>query len=41
MKTIKIFALTLIMMSSALSAFAQKWGKTPEDSADCVTNTFL
>lgn len=29
------------MTMSVLTASAQKWGATPEDSVDCVTNTFL
>lgn len=42
MKKIKIFALTLVMMMPTFSALAQnKWGNTPEDSINCVTNTFL
>lgn len=41
MKRIKFLALTLIMMSASIPSFAQKWGKTPEDSVNCVTNTFL
>jgi len=41
MKTIKILTLGLVMTMSVLSASAQKWGNTPEDSVSCVTNTFL
>ncbi len=41
MKTLKILTLGLIMTMSVLSASAQKWGKTPEDSVNCATNTFL
>lgn len=42
MKKIKIVALTFAMMIPAFSALAQnKWGNTPDDSVNCVTNTFL
>lgn len=41
MKTIKFLTLGLVMTMSVLSASAQKWGNTPEDSVSCVTNTFL
>jgi len=41
MKNVKILAFTLFLTATSLSCFAQKWGKTPEDSVNCVTNTFL
>ncbi|MBO4308047.1 MAG: tetratricopeptide repeat protein [Bacteroidales bacterium] len=41
MKTIKIFALTVIMMMPAFSAFSQQYGKTPEDSVNCLISTSL
>lgn len=41
MKRFKVIALTLIMVLPALTASAQKYGKTPEDSVNCVTNIFL
>lgn len=41
MKRIKILAFTLFMTAATLPSFAQKWGNTPEDSVNCVTNTFL
>jgi tetratricopeptide (TPR) repeat protein len=41
MKTFKIATIGLLMTMSVLTASAQKWGATPEDSVDCVTNTFL
>ena len=41
MKTFKFLALGLIMAMTVLPAAAQKWGKTPEDSVNCATNTFL
>lgn len=41
MKRIKVIALALITMLPALTATAQKYGKTPEDSLNCVTNIFL
>ena len=40
MKTIKFLALAGIMIIS-LSASAQKYGKTPEDSVECITNISL
>lgn len=41
MKTFRFATLGLIMVMSVLSASAQKWGSSPEDSIDCLTNTFL
>ena len=40
MKTIKILALTFALLIS-LTASAQKYGKTAEDSASCITNISL
>ena len=40
MKTIKILALASVLFIS-LTASAQKYGKTPEDSVNCITNISL
>ncbi len=40
MKTIKILALTVALFTS-ITAFAQKYGKTSEDSVNCITNISL
>lgn len=40
MKTIRFLALASIILFS-LSASAQKYGKTPEDSVECITNISL
>lgn len=41
MKKLKILVLSAVLIASALNANAQKWGSTPEDSAQCVLNTSL
>ncbi len=41
MKRIKVIVLTLIMVLPVLTASAQKYGSSPEDSVNCVTNIFL
>ncbi|MBP5515758.1 MAG: hypothetical protein J6X86_02295 [Bacteroidales bacterium] len=41
MKTTKILALAAILMTTVLSANAQKWGNTPEDSINCRKNSNL
>lgn len=41
MKKIKFLTLGIVMTVSALTASAQKWGATPEDSVACITSKFL
>ncbi len=41
MKTIKTLGLSLIITTLALTANAQKFGKTPEDSIKCIENVSL
>lgn len=41
MKTVKLVIAAAVMIASVMPAKAQKWGKTPEDSAKCVLNFSL
>lgn len=41
MKTVKLVIAAAVMIASMMPAKAQKWGKTPEDSAKCVLNFSL
>lgn len=41
MKTFRFLVLGALMALATMPAMAQKWGNSPEDSVDCVTNTFL
>lgn len=41
MKKIRIFVASAVMIATALTAKAQNWGSTPEDSVQCRINTSL